>query len=415
MERRSTDTAKSTSLLGALLLAQGILFVAVALRWIPADTQAIHAPREVLLAAGLLFVFAAIAFIGNGRLPEWISGLIGAGMWSGFAAIPAWIAWGSGPREFGGDGLWLLALVGLDFQSLGRTVFGLSALVMLFCASLAWWRWIKSLPPLGRVAGSVAIVAAVAWIGWLRYLEPAWAEGELEQDRLAKYVDMKFADPDVIADPQNPYLRPISESWIKKSRARLAAAREAPRGTGVIDLPRASSAPQIDGVVDPNEWAPARRFVSTSGRGAVVLMMVCGSKLYLAGLSLKDRTEGGFDQFRFYYDLALAPSLDNERVFVSRHGSVSTLRAVRPSGSKYEKTDWNILDRVASASAVRDHRQFELAIDLDEAGLAPGTQFPFFVEIEGDPIKTPQGKFKARLIEGRIGEYKRPIWARVPN
>ena len=70
---------------------------------------------------------------------------------------------------------------------------------------------------------------------------------------------------------------------------------------------------------------------------------------------------------------------------------------------------------IRGASAVNRHRQFELAIDIEEAGLPKGGVFPFFVDIEGDPIRTATGKFKARLIEGRVGTLQTPVWLRLPG
>jgi hypothetical protein len=401
--------------IGGLCFAVGGFIAAVALRWIPAPAESFHAPREVVLCAGMLFALAGTALASNGRLPAWVNSMMGACIWTAFAAIPSWIAWGAGPRQFSGDGLWLLALVGLDFQSLGRTLFGLSALLMWLCAFGAWWMWLKALPAPGRGAALVALVAVAAWLGWFRYQEPAWPAGEAEAERLARYIVAKHADPDFIEDPQNPYLRPVAETWIKKSRARLAASRQAPRGVRVAELPRSRRAPTLDGVVNADEWSEALRFAANGYRGAFVLIMVHAGKLYAAGVAPKDRTKEGFDQFRFYYDLGLAPAFGNERVFVSGNGSATTLRSVYLPGKKYDQSEWGVLDGVVSASTLKDHRQFEVEIDLTEAGLPPGTAFPFFAEVEGDPLRTPKGKFKARVIEGRVGSYTAPLWARVPH
>ena len=54
-----------------------------------------------------------------------------------------------------------------------------------------------------------------------------------------------------------------------------------------------------------------------------------------------------------------------------------------------------------------------VALDLDEAGLHPGVAFPAFFEIEGDPEKTPDGKFKARTTLGRAGSLHEPVWLRI--
>ncbi len=396
-------------------MAPGAFVAAAALGWIPAPTDSFHAPRDIVLLAGMLFVLAGASIVANDRLPAWTRGFIGACIWTMFALIPSWIAWGSGPREFSGDGVWLLDILGLSVPSIGRVIFGLSALLMWLGAGVAWWTWLAALPLLGRIAAIAALLGVVAWFGGLRDREPAWVVGEGEAERLAKYIAVKHADPDFAADGQNPFLRPRAETWIKQSRARLAAARVPPPGVRVIDLPTSGDAPKLDGVIGADEWRGAKRLVSNAGRRARFFLLVHGKTLFIAGEAPADRTEGGFDQMRFWFHLRLAPALANERVFLSRNGGVTALRAVRPPGRRSERTEWNVLDGISGASAVDGHRTFELAIDLEEAALPPGTAFPFFLEIEGDPIRTPEGKFKARLTEGRAGTYDEPLWARVPD
>jgi hypothetical protein len=411
----NTAAAPAPRALGVLLSVVGAFFCAVALGWIPAPAESFNAPREIVLCAGLLFALGGLCVSLNGLAPVWLMQLLAACLWSAFAAIPTWIAWGAGPREFSGDGLWLLALVGLDFQSLGRTVFGLSALLLWFCAALAWRGWLSGLPLAGRVPAIMGIAAVVVWVGWGRYLEPAAAPGESEPDRLARYIADKHADPDFSANDQNQFLQPREELWIKKSRARLAATRTAPNTAKITDIPEAQAAPDLDGVIGPSEWRNAQTFPAKDGRGGRIHVMRHAGKLYVAGEAFSDRTEDGFDQMRVYVHIDLTPALMNERVFVSGSGGATSLRSVRLPGAKHERTEWDVLSDIRGASAVRGHRQFELAIGIDEAGLPQGGVFPLFVEIEGDPIRTEAGKFKARLIEGRVGTLQTPVWLRLPG
>jgi hypothetical protein len=401
--------------LGVLLVAIGTFFCAVALGWIPSPAESFNAPREIVLCAGLLFAIAGLIAALNGKAPAWITQFLGACLWTAFAAIPSWIAWGAGPRNFSGDGLWLLALVGLDFQSLGRTVFGLSALLLWLCTFFAWRAWLSGLPLAGRLPALAGMAALVVWMGWGRYLEPPFAPGETEPDRLARYIADKHANPDFSANDQNQFLQPREELWIKKSRTRLAATLTAPNLAKVADVPEAKSAPNIDGVIDRSEWRDARTLTAKDGRGGRVHVMRHGDKLYVAGEAFADRTQEGFDQMRVYVHIGLAPALTNERVFVSGSGGTTSLRSVHLPGAKYEKTEWDVLSDIRGASAVNRHRQFELAIAIDEAGLPKGGVFPFFVEIEGDPIRNAAGKFKARLIEGRVGTLQTPVWLRLPG
>lgn len=398
--------------LGALMGAIGAFICAIGLGWIPSPPESFNAPREIVAAAGLAFVFGAALFALNGRAPAWVMGFIGACLWTVFALIPSWIAWGSGPRNFSGDGLWLLAVVGLDFQSVGRTVFGLSALFMWLCASLTWFAWLKGLPPIGRAPALMGLAAFAVWMAWGRYLEPGAAAGVGDADRLAAYVAAKHANPDAASG--NRFLEPREELWIKRARARIAATRTPPPRAVVVDVPNAEDAPEIDGVLGENEWQGARTLdADEAGRRCRVLLMRRGGKLYVGGEAFADRTREGFDQLRFYFHVDLAPALTSERAFVSGSGGVTSLRSVRIPGSPREKTEWGVLSDAQGASAVTRHRQFELALDMAEAGLPAGGVVPVFIEIEGDPFRTSEGRFKARLIEGRVGTRERPVWLRL--
>jgi hypothetical protein len=260
----------------------------------------------------------------------------------------------------------------------------------------------------------VGLVAFAIWTSWGRYLEPGAAAGVSDADRLAIYIAAKHANPDAASG--NRFLEPREELWIKRARARIAATRTPPPGAGVIDVPSVEDAPEIDGVLGKDEWQGARALdAREAGRRGRVLLMRRGGKLYVGGEAFADRTRQGFDQLRFYFHVDLAPALTNERAFVSGSGGVTSLRSVRIPGSPSEKTEWGVLSDAQGASAVTRHRQFELALDIAEAGLPAGGAVPVFIEIEGDPFRTPEGKFKARLIEGRVGTRERPVWLRLPG
>lgn len=137
---------------------------------------------------------------------------------------------------------------------------------------------------------------------------------------------------------------------------------------------------------------------------------------YFAADVPADTTSEGFDQFRVWFHIGLSPWLDNERAFVGRAGEVSSLRAMRfPWGdhAPRSRTHWHIYERARGASSVSGHRRFELALDLDEAGIAPGVAFPLWLEVEGDPQRDAAGKFKARTDLGRAGSHQAPLWLRL--
>jgi hypothetical protein len=156
-----------------------------------------------------------------------------------------------------------------------------------------------------------------------------------------------------------------------------------------------------------------------------VQLLAHGGQLYLAAHAPADKTGDGFDQFRFWFHIGLSPYLLNERVFLAGKGWFAQLREVAmpadtepllesPDLSKLKpKTDWNIFERTRGASRVEGYRQYELSVDMEEAGFVPGAPFPAFFEIEGDPVKDAAGKFKARTILGTAGSQAQPLWLHI--
>ncbi len=401
--------------MGILCIAMGLVVAACALGVIPTSAAAFHAPREVVFDAGLMFAVAGVLLVANGSLPAWLGKMLGAVIWTLFAVTLSWIAWGAGPRNFSGDGQWLLAVLGLDFESVGRTMFGLVALLLWFCTFAVWGACLSALAPLPRVASALGLIAVAVWFLWARHLEPRFVAGENESDRLIRYIDLKHADPDFEASEENTFLQPRAEPWIKLSRARLAAGRVAPPGASVRVIPQVATAPTIDGRIDPTEWQDALRLpLDPFSRHAQAMLMTHGGKLYIAAEAPRDATAPGFDQMRFYFHLDLSPAFEDERVFVSRgSGDVVAMRSVRTPQMRYGENEEGVLAAMRGESTLAPHRQFELELDLDEAGLAAGAPFPFFIEVEGDPLKNERGKFKSRLIEGEVGSRRAPVWARI--
>lgn len=249
---------------------------------------------------------------------------------------------------------------------------------------------------------------------------------------LAQMIALKFNDPVYSAALNarkgipNSFHMP-EEQWIRKARSEISRLRKAPPGVRVLTIPRAQAAPSLDGRIDAGEWKGALRIaLAPEAGGTSVLLLAHGGQLYLAAHATPDRTDEGFDQFRFWFHLDLSPYLRNERVFVSRNGHLGQLRDVwlppereaiqesPPPGMRLaQKTDWNIFERSRGASRVDGYRQYELAVDLEEVGLFPGVPFPAFFEIEGDPVKDAAGKFKSRTILGTAGSKDQPLWLHV--
>jgi hypothetical protein len=235
--------------------------------------------------------------------------------------------------------------------------------------------------------------------------------------QLAQMIERKLANPEYAAALAARGRIPSSfhmpeEQGVRSARAALSKARQAPEGARVLAVPRARQAPTLDGRIYLEEWAGALQLPLQPAAGGTVLLLAHGGHLYLAAHAFADKTDAGYDQFRFWFHLDLSPYLRSERVFVAGKGWLAQLRGVvLPPGR--EQTDWNIFERMRGASRVEGYRQYELAIDMAEAGLFPGAPFPAFFEVEGDPVLDAAGQFKARTEVGRTGSAAAPVWLRI--
>lgn len=407
--------------IGPLMLAIGTGIMALGAGLFPAALSGANAPLWVILAAGAVFALGGLSFFAQ-RLPKAVSGLIPCLIVSLFTAIPAWIAFGDGPRTFSmslsGFGLWLW----WDEGSLGRIAFGFSALLMTAIAAYVWVAWWRGLPGWGKAAAPV-LAAFAGWLLWVVLpAEPRWGGLADDHERLLRYAELgeregwlRHARRGRPIDWAFPPWRNL-EAWSKAARSRLAAVRVAPAGAIVQPVP-VGRAPTVDGVIDEAEWQGALVLPLGEGDGqARVRLLSDGTRLYLAGEAPADTTATGFDQFHFWYHLDLSPAMPNERAFLDGNGGVNVMRsAVFPWGREKarERTDWHTHGKASGASRVDGYRRYELAIDLDEAGLYRGVPFPAFFDIEGDPVRDVAGKFKSRTTVGRLGSMQDPVWLRI--
>lgn len=406
-----------------LLLAVGGGIMAVGAGLFPAALAGARAPLWVILAAGALFALGGLAFVAKNWLPRAIAGLIPCLMFSLFAAIPAWVAFGEGPRQFSmslsGFGLGLR----MDAINLGRIAFGLAAVLTGLVALVAWAAWWWALTPRERLL-AVPLGALAGW-AWFVVVpaEPRWGGLADDHERLRRYGEIgeregwaKLARGGRPAGWIHPPWRDL-DAWSKAARARLAARRTAPDGAEVLTVPVLDRAPAIDGRIDAAEWQGALRLTMAGGDGQSQLSLFSdGRRLYLAGEAPADATAAGYDQFRFWFHLDLSPAMPYERAFLDGSGGVNVMRSVVfPWGRDpaHHRTDWRTHRKAHGASTADGHRRYEMALDLDESGLFRGVPFAAFVDIEGDPQRHPDGKFKARTIVGRAGSLTEPLWLRV--
>lgn len=421
----------ASALFGLLFVGAGLAIVGVGEGWIPVDDKGMHAPRIVIVAAGAVFAIAGVAVAGGGRWPAWLNGLFGALICTALFGVGAWVAFGEGPRRFGGSGVGVAAWFGWDSESVGRWAFGLGAAVTGLVCLVAWTAWLRALGPAGRLAA-----IGCACLGGYLVVEVMPREPHLDgttddHARIAHYLAMEPAG--IRGSSRNPRSWNMlpwrdTEAWLKAARTRVAAARAAPPGAEVLTVPTTAVAPRIDGVEAPGEWDAALWIpLRGAAEGTAVGLLVHGGRLYVTARAPADTTETGYDQFRFWFHLDLSPRLANERVFVRGSGRSSSLRSVRdeagaaparrPRSRKAtaggQRTQWQIYERVESASRVDGHRRYELSLDMVEAGIVPGAGLPAYFVIEGDPVLDESGKFRARRILGRAGHRSRPLWLRV--
>ena len=409
---------------GLIALAIGAGIVAVAAGTWPDALRGLHAPAWVLLAAGGVFALAGASLLSQDRTPPWVQAVIGNLILTLFAVIPAWVAWGGSRRGFsasgnlGGFGL----TAGFDIGDIVRMAFAGSAILMGLIALAVWLAWLRKLSWSGRGYFLVAALLASQLLFVTLPAEPRWPDVADDHQRLARYAllveDEAWARIDG-REARRWYFPPWRnfEDWTKAARSRLAAARTAPAGQEVPGIPYLATPPVLDGRIGADEWRGALRIeLAPQGLATVVLVAADERYLYFAADVPVDTTGEGFDQFRVWLHIGLSPWLDNERAFVGSGGEVSSLRQSHfPWGDSLprSRTDWRIYERARAATAVAGHRRYELALDLAEAGIAPGVAFPLWLEVEGDPQRDAAGKFMARTELGRAGSDTAPLWLRI--
>lgn len=408
--------------LGGLVALAGAGLMAVGAGVFPSALSGANAPLWVIIAVGACFLLAGLATLGQRRLPEALASLLPCLIVVLFAAIAGWVAWGDGPRQFsfslgaGGFGL------GGEGVSVGRIVFGFGAVVMNLLALFVCGAWLKRRRWQGRLA-AVAGAAAMAYGGLvLLPAEPRWPEVADDHERLARYA-LLVEDEGWLRNkgrgPIHWYFPPWRniEEWTKVARARLASRRELPPGATALTVPRVAVPPRIDGVIGEDEWRGALRItLEPATLGSTVYLLADGVALYAAADVPSDTTTTGFDQFRLWFHIDLSPWLPYERAFLDSGGNVNVLRTVRfPWGQNAPRTrtDWHTHRRAIGATRVDGHRRYEMALDLEEAGIRSGVPLPVWIEVEGDPQHDAAGKFKARTSLGETGSIRSPLWLKI--
>jgi hypothetical protein len=246
------------------------------------------------------------------------------------------------------------------------------------------------------------------------------APGLTGTDQLLLVFTAKLANPAYarwrrLSLGQQPYQAFDEEALLKELRSRIAASVAPPPGAQVTSVPIVPGAvPVIDGRLAPGEWQAAVQ--ADLGKGTTLYAMSDGRRLYVAADVPGDTTEDGFDQLRVYYHVDLAGVITHERVHVSRwatdaFASYRLSHLPRPGERQaLALSESHIYRQGRGASTMIGHRQFELALDLDESGLHPGVPFAAYVEVETDPLTDWGGRFRERAYAGRLGSQTAPVW-----
>lgn len=144
---RPAASRKETIAIGVIAGAIGLYFLLVGAGAlpIPGGPNNLHGPLWIVLCAGLAFFLAGGAALlqGFGRAnyqgefpddaPSWLrvaQYLIGLTIFVAFGAIGSWIAFGPGERVFSGSMPFISGGVG---AAIGRTVFGIGAIIIWLC------------------------------------------------------------------------------------------------------------------------------------------------------------------------------------------------------------------------------------------------------------------------------------------
>lgn len=245
----------------------------------------------------------------------------------------------------------------------------------------------------------------------------------------------KLANPEWIAWNDRPGIpRDIQkfpeELRIQELLGEMARSPPPPRDhAGVRPIPRrdaASVAVTIDGMLTPGEWDDAAWFeIGSQGRRTRLLLVTDERRLLIACHAFDDTTEAGYDQLRFYFHVDLSPIVVNERIHVG-HGRTTVIRQTTlewagppPENEdgrwrRFPISDWNVHGHARGVKSMIDgHVVYEASLSLVESGIPLDAPFPAFVEVETDPVETPDGRFVRRVIVGELGSQEEPVWFRI--
>ncbi len=128
--------------LGIALIAGGLAVIALALGWIVSPPGYMQAPRWVVGAAGAVFMLGGLLMLIPDDGKSTRGAFFGALMTSLFALVGSWVAFWPGERRFGGAVVGAMGSMKTSVgEYVGRTAFGIGAIILIALAAWVWRRW----------------------------------------------------------------------------------------------------------------------------------------------------------------------------------------------------------------------------------------------------------------------------------
>ena len=107
------NSPTSPIIMGLFSTGMGLFIILMALDIIHTDPESIHAPRWVIVLAGMMFTAVGLYIFSTGLFSEseqktpivqWMQYFLILGMLTAFAAVFLWVGFGSGERKFSSSG-----------------------------------------------------------------------------------------------------------------------------------------------------------------------------------------------------------------------------------------------------------------------------------------------------------------------
>lgn len=142
MDRQQPASRRTTFICGIAAIAAGLPLLLIGLGMLPVPPRSAQGAQWIAAVAGIAFMLAGLSIaVGalhgvseTGDLPKdtgwWMRlfyTVIGVTIAGALASIGSWVAFGPGPRAFGGTGMFLLSPEANAM--IGRIVFGFGAVV----------------------------------------------------------------------------------------------------------------------------------------------------------------------------------------------------------------------------------------------------------------------------------------------